>query len=91
MIAQQVCRVVTGGAQMHCIPGGCHALVALTLPGASPVHKATIVPHGHALGMVTQVRHAAVSVERFTQGGLASPRMFMLLPAFTFLLRGWCV
>lgn len=35
---------------------GGHALVALTVPGASPVHKATIVPRGHALGMVTQVR-----------------------------------
>ncbi len=33
-----------------------HALVALATPGASPIHKATIVPRGHALGMVTQVR-----------------------------------
>lgn len=32
-----------------------HALVALSVPGASPIHKATIVPRGHALGMVTQV------------------------------------
>jgi hypothetical protein len=32
-----------------------HALVALSTPGASPIHKATIVPRGHALGMVTQV------------------------------------
>lgn len=32
-----------------------HALVALAVPGASPVHKATIVPRGHALGMVMQV------------------------------------
>jgi ATP-dependent Zn protease len=31
------------------------AQVALAVPGASPVHKATIVPRGHALGMVTQV------------------------------------
>jgi ATP-dependent metalloprotease len=29
--------------------------VALLTPGASPIHKATIVPRGHALGMVTQV------------------------------------
>ncbi len=36
-----------------------HALVALLTPGASPIHKATIVPRGHALGMVTQVRVGA--------------------------------
>ncbi|CAD7694727.1 unnamed protein product [Ostreobium quekettii] len=31
-----------------------HALVALNTPGASPLHKATIVARGNALGMVTQ-------------------------------------
>ncbi|MFC3079299.1 ATP-dependent zinc metalloprotease FtsH [Phenylobacterium terrae] len=34
---------------------GGHALVALTVPEADPVHKATIIPRGRALGMVMQL------------------------------------
>ncbi|MCP5432199.1 MAG: ATP-dependent metallopeptidase FtsH/Yme1/Tma family protein [Alphaproteobacteria bacterium] len=34
---------------------GGHAIVALTVPYADPVHKATIIPRGRALGMVTQL------------------------------------
>ncbi|MDD3837899.1 MAG: ATP-dependent zinc metalloprotease FtsH [Phenylobacterium sp.] len=34
---------------------GGHALIALTVPEADPVHKATIIPRGRALGMVMQL------------------------------------
>ncbi len=34
---------------------GGHALVALSVPSSDPVHKATIVPRGRALGMVMQL------------------------------------
>jgi len=34
---------------------GGHALVALTVPSSDPVHKATIIPRGRALGMVMQL------------------------------------
>src|SRR3954465_6068698 len=32
-----------------------HAIVALTVPATDPVHKATIIPRGRALGMVMQL------------------------------------
>src|ERR1700746_2149908 len=32
-----------------------HAVVALHVPGSDPVHKATIIPRGRALGMVMQL------------------------------------
>ena len=32
-----------------------HALVALSVPASDPVHKATIIPRGRALGMVMQL------------------------------------
>lgn len=32
-----------------------HAIIALFTPGALPIHKATIMPRGNALGMVSQL------------------------------------
>jgi cell division protease FtsH len=32
-----------------------HAIVAMKVPAADPVHKATIIPRGRALGMVMQL------------------------------------
>jgi cell division protease FtsH len=34
---------------------GGHALIALSVPSTDPVHKATIIPRGRALGMVMQL------------------------------------
>ncbi len=34
---------------------GGHAIVAMSVPDADPVHKATIIPRGRALGMVMQL------------------------------------
>ena len=34
---------------------GGHAIVAMNVPDADPVHKATIIPRGRALGMVMQL------------------------------------
>ena len=34
---------------------GGHAIVALHVPATDPVHKATIIPRGRALGMVMQL------------------------------------
>ncbi len=40
-----------------------HALVALNVPAAHPVHKATIIPRGRALGMVMQLpEHDQISM-----------------------------
>ena len=46
---------------------GGHALVALTVPSADPVHKATIIPRGRALGMVMQLPEGDRYSMDFTQ------------------------
>ena len=46
---------------------GGHALVAITVPSADPVHKATIVPRGRALGMVMQLPEGDRYSVNFTQ------------------------
>jgi cell division protease FtsH len=48
---------------------GGHALVALNVPVADPVHKATIVPRGRALGMVMQLPEGdrySMSIDQMT-------------------------
>ena len=46
---------------------GGHALVALSVPSADPVHKATIIPRGRALGMVMQLPEGDRYSMDFTQ------------------------
>jgi cell division protease FtsH len=46
---------------------GGHALVALSVPAADPVHKATIIPRGRALGMVMQLPEADRYSMRYQQ------------------------
>jgi cell division protease FtsH len=46
-----------------------HAIVALNVPATDPVHKATIIPRGRALGMVMQLPERdklSMSVEQMT-------------------------
>jgi cell division protease FtsH len=44
-----------------------HALVALSVPKSDPVHKATIIPRGRALGMVMQLPEGDRHSMNFTQ------------------------
>ena len=46
---------------------GGHALIALSVPSADPVHKATIIPRGRALGMVMQLPEADRYSMRYQQ------------------------
>src|SRR5260221_10050830 len=46
---------------------GGHTLVALTVPSSDPVHKATIIPRGRALGMVMQLPEGDRLSMSFTQ------------------------
>jgi len=61
---KSVKRTLEGRKRTAYHEGG-HAIVATFTAGASPIHKATIVPRGHALGMVTQVgREDEFSINR---------------------------
>ncbi len=46
---------------------GGHAIVALKVPEADPVHKATIIPRGRALGMVMQLPEGDRYSQNYTQ------------------------
>ncbi len=46
---------------------GGHAIVALSVPSADPVHKATIIPRGRALGLVMQLPEADRYSQNYTQ------------------------
>ncbi len=46
---------------------GGHAIIALKVPEADPVHKATIIPRGRALGMVMQLPEGDRYSQNFTQ------------------------
>jgi cell division protease FtsH len=44
---------------------GGHAVVAISVAGSDPIHKATIIPRGHALGMVMRLpERDQVSIDR---------------------------
>ncbi len=57
---------------------GGHAIVALTVPSTDPVHKATIIPRGRALGMVMQL----------PEGDRYSMRLQQMTSRLTILMGG---
>ena len=61
-----------------------HAIVALNMPGSTPIHKATIIPRGRALGMVqylperdelSQSREQLVAMMATAMGGRAAEEL----------------
>lgn len=74
--AHRSARRTAEGVKRTAFHEGGHAIVAMCTPGASPVHKATVVPRGHALGMVTQVGGCGERYERGEGGGKGSAAGF---------------
>lgn len=51
--------------KLHAYHEAGHAIVALNIPESDPIHKATIIPRGQALGMVMRLpEHDRVSVSK---------------------------
>ena len=53
-----------------------HAILALNVTATDPVHKATIIPRGRALGMVMQLPEARPLLDELRADDLA-PRIMM--------------
>ena len=66
MGAERKSRVVTDEEKLlTAYHEGGHAIVALNVTAADPVHKATIVPRGRKIGMVVQLpEHDRLSISR---------------------------
>ncbi len=75
MGAERRTLVMTEGEkQLTAYHEGGHALVALSVPATDPVHKATIIPRGRALGMVMQLARARQALDELRADDVAPRR-----------------